>query len=147
VYSPTGRNFVRTMLAVGKARDRLTVVADQHGCPTTASDLADAILAITDRIASTGWRGSYAGVFHAAGTGATSWHGLAVAVFEEAARHGAKPPLVDPIATADWPTPARRPANSRLDCRKLETVFGVRLPPWRQSLARTIDTIFAHQAA
>jgi dTDP-4-dehydrorhamnose reductase len=82
-------------------------------------------------------------VFHAAGTGWTTWHGLASAVFAEAARHGAPAPLVDPITTADWPTPAKRPADSRLNCTKLAEVFGVRLPEWRPALARTIDTIFA----
>jgi dTDP-4-dehydrorhamnose reductase len=143
VYAATGKNFVRTMLAVGKTRDRLTVVADQHGCPTTATDLADAILAIIARLHRTGWDPAYNGIFHAAGTGATTWHGLAVATFEEAARHGAKVPEVVPIATADWPTPAKRPANSRLDCTRLDVVFGVRLPHWRESLARTVDTIFA----
>lgn len=143
VYAPTGKNFLRTMLTVGKVRDRLTVVADQHGCPTTAADLADAILAIIRRLDETGWRPEYQGIFHAAGTGATTWHGFAVAIFEEAARHGARVPEVAPILTADWPTPARRPANSRLDCARLRNVFGAALPPWRDSLARTVDEIFA----
>jgi dTDP-4-dehydrorhamnose reductase len=143
VYAATGKNFVRTMLAVGKIRDRLTVVADQHGCPTTAADLAEAVLAIIARMDQTGWDPAYEGIFHAAGTGATTWHGLAVATFEEAARHGAKVPAVEPIATADWPTPAKRPANSRLDCTRLHDVFGVRLPHWRESLTRTVDNIFA----
>jgi dTDP-4-dehydrorhamnose reductase len=143
VYAPAGRNFVRTMLTLAKTRDRLTVVADQKGCPTTAADLAAAILAIAARIAATGWQDGYAGVFHAAGTGWTTWHGLASAVFAEAARHGAPVLRVDPITTAEYPTAAKRPADSRLDCTKLATVFGVRLPEWRPSLARTIDAIFA----
>jgi dTDP-4-dehydrorhamnose reductase len=143
VYAPTGKNFVRTMLTGGKTRDRLTVVADQHGCPTTAQDLADAILAIIARIDRTGWDPVYDGIFHAAGSGETSWHGLAVATFEEAARHGARVPEVVPIAASDWPTPAKRPANSRLDCTRLDVVFGVRMPHWRESLTRTVDTIFA----
>jgi dTDP-4-dehydrorhamnose reductase len=143
VYAATGKNFVRTMLALGKTRDRLTVVADQHGCPTTATDLADAILAIVARLDRTGWDPGYRGIFHAAGSGATTWHGLAVATFEEAGRHGANVPEVRPIATADWPTPAKRPANSRLDCTRLDVVFGVRLPHWRESLTRTVETIFA----
>jgi len=143
VYAPTGKNFVRTMLSAGKTRDRLTVVGDQFGCPTTAQDLADAILAIIVRIDGTGWQPAYNGIFHAAGAGETTWFGLAVATFEEAARHGAKIPEVAPIATADWPTPAKRPANSRLDCAKLNTVFGVTMPHWRDSLSRTVDTIFA----
>ena len=142
VYAPRGKNFVRTMLRLAETRDRLGVVADQQGCPTTAEDLADAILAIATQLRD-GWLDEYAGVFHAAGTGATTWHGLATAVFEEAARHGARVPQVDAIATADYPTPAKRPANSRLDCDKLAATFGVRLPPWRASLSRTIDAIFA----
>jgi dTDP-4-dehydrorhamnose reductase len=141
VYAAEGKNFVRTMLNAGKVRDRLSVVADQYGCPTTASDLAVAILTIADRIGATGWRPEYAGVFHAAGSGDTTWHGLACAVFAEAARHGAKVPEVAPIATADWPTKAKRPADSRLDCSKLHAVFDVKLPEWRSSLAQTIDTI------
>lgn len=143
VYAATGKNFVRTMLTVGKTRPRLTVVGDQHGCPTTAADLADAILAIIARIDATGWEPAYRGVFHAAGTGATTWYGLAVATFEEAGRHGANVPEVAPILTADWPTPAKRPANSRLDCTRLHDVFGVRLPHWRDSLTKTVNEIFA----
>jgi dTDP-4-dehydrorhamnose reductase len=143
VYAAAGKNFVRTMLTVGKSRPRLTVVADQHGCPTTAADLADAILAIIVRLDAMGWQAGYRGIFHAAGSGATTWFGLAVATFEEAGRHGANVPEVGPIATADWPTPAKRPANSRLDCTRLYDVFGVRLPPWRDSLNRTVETIFA----
>jgi dTDP-4-dehydrorhamnose reductase len=143
VYAPIGRNFVRTMLNAARTRDRLAVVADQVGCPTAAADLAGTILAIAARLRASGWQNGYAGVFHAAGTGATTWHGLALAAFEEASRHGLKMPRVDPIATADWPTAAKRPANSRLDCGRLAQVFGLRLPLWRDSLACTIDSILA----
>ena len=143
VYAATGKNFVRTMLTVGKTRPRLTVVADQHGCPTAAADLGDATLAVIARIEATGWQPPYQGLFHTAGTGATTWFGLAVAAFEEARRHGAKVPEIVAIATADWPTPAKRPANSRLDCAKLHDVFGVRLPEWRDALTRTVETIFS----
>lgn len=140
VYSAKGRNFVRTMLDAARTRDRLRVVADQKGCPTAAADLADAILSIARRL-DEGWRDEYAGVFHAAGEGWTTWHGLAEAAFQEAARHGRRVPVVEAIATADWPTPARRPPDSRLDCGKLARVFGLRLPPWRGSLARTVDEL------
>lgn len=140
VYAPAGRNFVRTMLRVGSERDRLRVVADQKGCPTTAADLADAILAIAARLRD-GWQDHYAGVFHAAGSGDTTWHGLAVATFEEVARYGARLPTVEAITTADYPTKAKRPADSRLDSGKLASVFGITLPEWRSSLAKTIDTI------
>ena len=140
VYSATGRNFVRTML--GAKAPRLRVVADQQGCPTAAADLADAVLTVAGRLGE-GWRDEYAGVFHAAGAGSTTWHGFAAAIFEEAARHGRPVPAVDPIATADWPTPARRPPDSRLDCGKLRRVFGVTLPRWRPSLARVVDALLA----
>jgi dTDP-4-dehydrorhamnose reductase len=143
VYAEYGKNFVRTMLAVGKTRDRVNVVADQRGCPTLAGDLADAILAIIARIDATGWQESYQGVFHAAGSGETTWFDLAAATFQEAARYEPRVPEVLPIGTADYPTPAKRPANSRLDCARLQAIFGVRLPPWRDSLARTIDRIYA----
>lgn len=147
VYAPTGKNFVRTMLNLARTRDTLGVVADQQGCPTAASDLADAIMAIASRIAVTGWDDSYGGVFHAAGTGETTWHGLAMAVFEASARHGGKVPVVNAIPTAAYPTPAKRPANSRLDCTRLEQVFGVRLPAWRDSVDRTVAAIMAAEAA
>jgi dTDP-4-dehydrorhamnose reductase len=146
VYSPTGRNFVRTMLSVAQKTDRLRIVADQKGCPTSASDLAEAILAIAGRIAAEGWRDRYAGLYHAAGTGWTTWHGLALATFEEAVRHGMTVPTVDPIATSEWPTRAQRPPDSRLDCGRLEAMFGLRLPAWRDGLARTIDAVFAAAA-
>ena len=142
VYNATGKNFVRTMLNVGQKTNTLRVVADQHGCPTNAGDLADAILAVAARMAA-GWDASFGGVFHAAGTGSTSWHGFAEAIFAEAARHGRPQPVVDAITTADYPTPAKRPANSRLDCAKLNQVFGVALPAWQPSLARTVDVMVA----
>jgi dTDP-4-dehydrorhamnose reductase len=138
VYAGTGRNFVRTMLAAGQKNDRLRVVGDQTGCPTNAADLAEAILNIVARLRTDGWLPDHHGVFHAAGAGHTTWHGLAEAIFAESARHGGRQPIVEPITTADWPTPAHRPPDSRLDCSRLEAVFGQRLPPWRQSLAREI---------
>ncbi len=142
VYAARGRNFVLTMLNLRARTDRLRVVADQIGCPTAAPDLAGVILRIVARIRARGWDDRYAGLFHAAGTGWTSWHGLATAVFEEASRHGMAPPLVEPIATADWPTPVRRPPDSRLDCTRLADTFGLRLRPWRDTLSQVIDTIF-----
>ncbi len=138
VYAATGRNFVLTMLNAAKKTDQLRVVADQTGCPTAAVDLADAILAIVDRLAEAGWLDDWGGIYHAAGSGATTWHGLATATFEEASRYGVAVPTVTPIATADWPTPARRPADSRLDCGKLAGTFGITLPHWRDALSRTI---------
>ena len=143
VYSPTGRNFVRTMLSIAQRTDRLRVVADQKGCPTSAPDLAEAILLIASRIAAGGWQDRFAGLYHAAGTGWTTWHDLAVATFQEAVRYGSPVPTVDTISTAEWPTRAQRPLDSRLNCDRLEATFGLRLPAWRDGLGRTIDAVFA----
>ncbi len=140
VYSATGKNFVRTMLNLGKTRDHLRVVADQRGCPTAAGDLAAIVLGIA-HAALAEWRDEYAGIFHSGGTGETTWHGFAEAIFAEAARHGARAPTVEPITTAEFPTPAKRPADSRLDCSKLERVFGLRQPAWQTSLAGVVDTL------
>ena len=145
IYSPTGKNFVRTMLAAAGRGAPLRVVADQRGCPTAAWDLAAAILTIAEPMLAD-WRPEHRGVFHAAGSGDTTWHGLALAVFEAAARHGRPMPEIVPIATADWPTPARRPPDSRLDCTRLAQVFGVRLPPWRDGVARTVATLLTAPA-
>ena len=95
------------------------------------------------RAAMAEWRDDYHGVFHSCGTGETSWHGFAEAIFAEAARHGASPPTVEPITTAEFPTPAKRPADSRLDCSKLERVFGLRQPAWQASLAAVVDRLIA----
>ncbi len=140
VYNATGKNFVRTMLNVAQKTNTLRVVSDQHGNPTHAADLADVLLSVADRM-SAGWDDGYGGVFHAAGTGGTTWHAFALAIFAQAAKHGRPEPTVNAITTAEYPTPAKRPANSRLDCSKLARVFGVQLPDWQPSLARTVDTI------
>ena len=141
VYSATGKNFVRTMLNLGRTRDHLRVVADQRGCPTAATDLADVILGIAGAAGS--WRDEYAGVFHSCGSGETTWHGFAEAIFAEAARPGLRAPVVEPITTAEFPTPARRPADSRLDCGKLERVFGLRQPTWTTSLPAVVAALVA----
>lgn len=135
VHAPEGKNFVRTMLNAARRGAPLRVVADQIGCPTSADDLAAVILALLDQ----GWDTGRAGIYHAAGTGWTSWHGFAEAIIAEGARHGLVPVPVLPIRTEDWPTPARRPPDSRLDCGKLHAGFGLALPDWRDGLRRAID--------
>jgi dTDP-4-dehydrorhamnose reductase len=134
VYAPYGKNFLRTMLNAAERMPVLRVVADQHGTPTAAPDLAAVILAIAEKIRVDGWQESYTGIFHATNAGATTWHGFACAIFEEAQTFGHPIPHIAPITSADWPTPAKRPADSRLDCSKLRRVFGCALPPWRESL-------------
>lgn len=144
VYSASGRNFVLSMLNLARSRDHLRVVADQKGCPTLAGDLADAILGIADILAREGWQERYVGIYHVAGSGETTWHGLASAAIAKAGAFGhAQPKLIEAIGTAAYPTPARRPADSRLDCAKLARVFGLRLPHWEAALDRTIARIFA----
>ena len=145
VYARQGKNFVLTMLNAARKAPRLRVVGDQIGCPTNADDLAAASLAVADRLLATSPGGpeasSLGGIYHATGQGETSWHGFAEAIFASAARHGWPSPPVDAIATADWPTPARRPPDSRLDGSKLARVFGVRLPPWQPSLDDAVAAI------
>lgn len=146
VYAAEGKNFVLTMLNAAKRLPKLRVVADQVGNPTNADDLAQAIVTIATLVDRDGWSDSYRGVFHASGEGDTSWHGLAEAVFRHAATHGLAAPEVEAITTAEWPTPAHRPADSRLDCSALAATFGHRLPHWEASLSRTIDAVFARTA-
>ena len=134
VYSPFGANFVRTMLRLNETRDEVGVVADQRGNPTSALDIADALITIAARMkgdASPALRG----VFHMTGSGEGTWADLAETIFHQAAARGRRLTQVKRIATADYPTPARRPANSRLDNEKLTRVYGVKLPEWRQSAA------------
>lgn len=141
VYSPHGQNFVKTMLRLARERAEIGVVADQTGTPTSAGDLADAIVAIARRISLAESGAEDFGVFHAAGTGATTWHGFASAIMDGARSRGAKAALVKAITTADFPTRARRPSNSVLDSTKLRHVYAIEMPPWQASLARCLDTL------
>ncbi len=142
VYAAAGKNFLLTMLNAARRVPKLRVVADQKGAPTNADDLAAATLAVADRLladaASDGREQQLGGIYHATGQGETTWHGFASVIFAHAATHGWPVPTVEAIATADWPTPARRPADSRLDCSLLHTVFGVRLPVWQDSLGPAV---------
>lgn len=139
LYSATGRNFVRLMLQLGETRSAVSVVADQYGSPTYATDLANAIIAIAAQLVLRPGATALRGVFHAAGTGEASRAELAEAIFAGATKRGRAAARVDRIATEDYPTAARRPANSRLDSHKLETTYGLRLPEWRQSLDMCLD--------
>lgn len=143
VFSPVGNNFLRTMLRVGAERPLLRVVADQHGSPTAAPDLADAIAGVLARVRETGWQPQYRGVFHAAATGYTTWHGFAEAIFAAAAARGGPRPEVQAIATADYPTRAVRPADGRMDTTRLAQTFGVALPRWQDGLDRVARVVLA----
>jgi dTDP-4-dehydrorhamnose reductase len=141
VFSAVGSNFLRTMLRVGAERSELRVVADQQGSPTAAPDLADAIAGVLARIRDEGWQARHHGVFHAVAQGFTTWHGFAQAIFAAAADQGGPQPKVHPIATADYPTRAQRPADGRLDTTKLATTFGVQLPHWEHGLDRVTRSV------
>lgn len=134
VYSPFGKNFVKTMLRLAADRDELGVVGDQYGSPTSALDIADGIFAVSRNLLEKLEDRSLRGVFHMTGTGFASWAEFATEIFALSSRFGGPSAKVRSIATADYPTPAKRPANSRLDCSKLKEVHGVVLPPWRSSL-------------
>ena len=143
VFSPYGLNFVKTILAAARARDELRVVDDQHGRPTAAGEIAEFIFAVAPALTSAVGDAS-AGVFHFAGEGATTWRGLAEAIFDL----GPGPrPRITPISSADYPTPARRPRNSVLDCAKLERVLGVKPRPWREGLVETLSKLNAEARA
>ncbi len=134
VYSPFGANFVRTMLRLIATRDEVGVVADQRGNPTSALDIAVALLVIAKRIREDP-SPALRGLFHMTGAGEASWADFAEAIFDEVHARSLRRSRVRRIATADYPTPARRPANSRLDNEKLRLVYRVTLPRWRESLA------------
>ncbi len=138
VHAPWGSNFVRTMLRLAQTRDEVSVVADQHGAPTYAPDIAAALLALAARAAR---REGPFGTFHMSGAGETTWAGFAQAVFAGSAARGGVSAQVLPIPTKDYPTPAPRPLNSRLDCSALARDWGVRLPDWRGGLARGLDQL------
>lgn len=141
VYCPFGQNFVKTMLRLGETRAELRVVADQTGSPTAAGDLANVILSVAEKLVGTPDRSTLRGVYHACGTGSTHWAGFAELIFDEATRLGRKNVAVIPITSADYPTAAARPQNSRLDCTKLADVYGLRLPAWEASARGCVRTI------
>ena len=137
VYASHGHNFLRTMLRLGAERDELRVVADQVGTPTSAALIAD----VTARVMASSPRAT--GVFHLTAQGQCSWQEFATAIFAGAQQRGllAREPRVVPITTADYPTPARRPAYSCLDTSRLRNDLAIDLPTWQQGLDRVLDEI------
>lgn len=141
VYSPHGNNFVKTMLRLAGTRPEIGVVADQRGNPTYAPHLAVVILDIARQVKDAGETDRRWGIYHAAGTGDATWCDLAREVFAQSALRGGPVAKVNAITTADYPTPAKRPANSRLDCGKLERTFGVTQPDWRVGVAEAVAAL------
>ena len=152
VYGARGKNFLLTMLRLGATRPELRVVDDQRGAPTSSRSLARLVHELLDRDgdmdaiqrAEVDQLGAASGLYHATADGATTWFGFAAAIFDEAARQGrlaAPAPRLVAITTRDFPTPAKRPANSVLSSARLESEFGVRIPEWRRGLEETVSAL------
>jgi len=152
VYGATGKNFAKSILRMARERDTLRIVADQHGAPTWSEDLARMTAHVMEQLETKAEQADshlseavseVGGVFHAAGAGETTWFGFAEKIVEQARllEPQAKLARVQAISTAEYPTPARRPANSRLDCAKLERTFGWRMPEWTESIRQVISQL------
>jgi dTDP-4-dehydrorhamnose reductase len=140
VYSTFGRNFLRTMLRLSEKQDEVRVVGDQHGCPTSATDIADAVVEIARHLVANP-ETDLRGIFHIVGTGATNWADFAKFIFSVLEEKTGRHISVKEIATVDYPTAAARPANSVLNCDKLESVYGIRLPRWQATTRTTVEQI------
>jgi len=142
LYGVHGNNFVKTMLRLSRERKTIKVVDDQTGCPTYAADLARAILSMADHILAgkkTPW-----GTYHYCGKGMASWHGLAQEILSLAKQYASlRVKTIEAIRTAEYPTPAKRPFNSALDCSLVEKTFNIHPKPWRESLAQMINIMFS----
>lgn len=145
VYGAYGKNFMNTILRLASERDQLRIVADQFGAPTSSTSIAHAVLSVLGR-----WQTGVVGAYHLVNAGRTSWHGFALAIVEEYNRiqmaHGlpllkVSPENIHAITTSEYPTPAVRPANSCLDCSKLEADFSVTLPDWHAALISELQAI------
>ena len=135
VFGEHGNNFVKTMLRLGSQRDQLGIVADQFGGPTYAGDIAAALLQIAEKAVAAPEAVTW-GIYHFAGEPHVNWHQFAQAIFDKAVEQQllAKAPQLNALTTADYPTPAKRPANSRLDCRKIFNEFGIQPSDWQMAL-------------
>lgn len=153
VYGARGKNFLKTILKLAAERPELRIVDDQIGAPTWSRDLADATRKIIEQLAAKSSSakisivealGDRSGIYHMTAAGSVSWYGFATAIVEEMRKRGlskGNPAQVIPILSSQFPTPAARPHNSRLSNQKLSRVFGVSLPPWRESLVSVMDEL------
>jgi len=140
VFGRYGANFVKTVMGLARQRDRLRIVADQWGTPTSTRDIAEAVLAVRAALEA---ERTLSGTYHFAGEGATTWHGFAEAIVAEQAKATGRAPPVEAITTADYPTAARRPANSALDSALFSVTFGYRAQPWRNRMIEMVASLLA----
>ncbi len=143
VVSATGTNFVKTMLRLGSEHEQLNVVNDQFGCPTSAADIAAAVATLADRL--TEDADAPTGIYHFVNAGEASWFELARFIFERAEAHAFTPPKLDSIPTTAYPTPARRPANSRLSTQRIRQDFGILPRPWQDAVGEVVDNLLKGQ--
>lgn len=143
IFSVHGSNFVRTMLRLAETRDEVRIVGDQRGCPTAAASLAAAIARLVPTLLQPA---APSGTFHLASPSDATWHSFAEAIFSGIAARGGRRPRNLAIPTSDYPTPARRPLNSRLSSRRIGEDLGISLPGWEESLARILDELLRESA-
>lgn len=145
VYSSFGKSFLRTMLRLAQDRNVLNVVADQYGNPTSAFDIADAVLLVAQNLLASR-NVNLRGVFHMTGSGEASWADFATEIFRVSGAEGGPVAEVTPVPSSNYPTPARRPTNSRLDCSKLASIHNVRLPDWKSSTATVVSRLLSSRS-
>jgi dTDP-4-dehydrorhamnose reductase len=144
VYSERGSNFLLTMLRLARQRDELRIVNDQLGAPTSTHSLARATAEIIHRYSAGGWPDGRNGLYHLTDSGSTSWFGFAKTILEQASKiFGTRIPRLIPITSAEYPTAARRPANSILNCEKLKVTFEISMPKWESSLDEVLNAVAA----
>ena len=140
VYGARGQNFMLTMMRLARERETLRVVSDQVGCPSWSRMIAEATAqAVHTTLGKVASPKDFSGVYHLSAGGRTSWHGFAQAIIDRIPAAERKCQEITPITTAEYPTPAKRPAFSVMDCSKLERAFGIRLPDWQESLAQVLE--------
>ena len=144
VYGRFGKNFLKTMMALATTRDSLGVVHDQVGTPTATADIAEAVFCVADRARSgdVPW-----GTYHFAGAAEGSWHAFASDIIAEQAKYTGRRPAVKPLTSAEYPTPARRPQNSRLSSDLFASTFGYRAKSWRERVPSIVEALWADKAA
>ena len=145
VVSPWGHNFLRTMLRLARDRDELRVVADQRGCPTSAADVADAIRMIAIRLVQD--QDAPTGVVHFVNAGEASWAGMADEIMKAAAAIGLPSAAISAIRSDEYPTPVRRPADSRLDTQRIREWFGIVPRPWQQAIRQVVEQFAADEGS
>ena len=144
VFSPFGTNFVKTMLRLGGERAEISVVSDQIGNPTSALDIADQLISVAGKLSSDSTP-ALRGLFHMSGRGEANWAEVAEEIFKLSALRGGRAVKINRILTVDYPTPASRPKNSRLDNTKLETTYKISMPPWKTSLEVCVSRLLRDQ--